>query len=71
MDNQRPALARLASYERISQLRTLHDCWVGFSVDGERSIPSFLNWKTGVVYNLFSSPALEVCHRYPHYDIIV
>ncbi len=53
-------IVRLARYNGISHLRALHGSLIGFALHDDLSVPSLLEWTTGVVLHLRDRPDTNV-----------
>ena len=51
---------RLARHTGVSHIRVLRGSLVGFGLHGDLSVPSILDWCTGLITHLSSRPDVEV-----------
>lgn len=55
-----PKFIRLALFSDLSYIRALHGSLLGFSLHGDLSVPSILNWQTGQITHLRDRPSIYV-----------
>lgn len=51
---------RLFRHTGISHIRAIHGQYIGFALHDDLSVPSILDWKTGLVTHLFDRPDTDV-----------
>lgn len=55
-----PRFIRLARFPGLSHIRALYGSLLGFSLHGDLSVPSVLNWHTGQITHLRDRPSIYV-----------